>query len=181
MWETIQVLMWNHQPQLLRYLLLQETKITRTLKGKEKLTCNHRRMNGHTVENNSSSASTSFTFTQEQCQLFLAMLGTQIQSSNFAFTNNETHMTNNVIQLAAHSTSIAGNFSSLQNFHSPDFSCDLRHLIFSEKRKRKKEVVSRHAYEGDTWVVDTWATNNIVHSVTLLSTITLVKHCVVEL
>ena len=150
-------------------------------KGKEKPTCNHCGMMGHTVEKNSTSASTSFTFTQEQCQLFLAMLGTQIQSSNFAFTNNETHMTNNVTQLAAHSTSIAGNFSSLQNFHSPDFSCDLRHLIFSEKRKRKKEVVSRHAYEGDTWVVDTWATNNIVHSVTLLSTITLVKHCVVEL
>ena len=179
MWETIQVLMWNHQPQLLRYLLLQETKIT--TKGKEKPTCNHCGMMGHTVEKNSTSASTSFTFTQEQCQLFLAMLGNQIQSSNFAFTNNETHMTNNVIQLAAHSTSIAGNFSSLQNFHSPDFSCDLRHSIFSEKRKRKKEVVSRHAYGGDTWVVDTGATNNIVHSVTLLTTITLVKHCVVEL
>ena len=124
-------------------------------KGKEKPTCNHCGMMGHTVEKNSISPSTSFTFTQEQCQLFLAMLRTHIQSSNFAFTNNEIHMTNNVIQLAAHSTSMAGNFSSLQNFHSPDFSCDLRHLIFSEKRKRKKEVVSRHAYEGDTWVVDT--------------------------
>nr|POE57472.1 serine/threonine-protein kinase-like protein ccr4 [Quercus suber] len=55
-------------------------------------------MNGHTVEKNSSSAPTSFTFTQ---------LGTQIQSRNFAFTNNETHMTNNVIHLAAHSTSMA--------------------------------------------------------------------------
>ena len=69
-------------------------------------------MNGHTIEKNSSSASTSFTFTQEQCQQFLAMLGTN-------------------------STSMAGNFPSLQNFHSPDFSCDLRHSIFSEKKKRK--------------------------------------------
>ena len=42
-------------------------------------------------------------------------------------------------------------------------------------------MISRHAYGGDAWVVDTGATNNIVHSVTLLSTITLVKHCVVEL
>ncbi|KAL0009540.1 hypothetical protein SO802_011042 [Lithocarpus litseifolius] len=75
--------------------------------GKEKPTCNHCGMMGHTVGKNSTSASTSFTFTQEQSQLFLAMLGTQIQSSNFAFTNNETHMTNNVIQLAAHSTSMA--------------------------------------------------------------------------
>nr|POE57470.1 hypothetical protein CFP56_06538 [Quercus suber] len=39
-------------------------------------------MNGHTVEKNSSSASTSFTFTQEQCQLFLAMLG--INSTSMA-------------------------------------------------------------------------------------------------
>ena len=42
-------------------------------------------------------------------------------------------------------------------------------------------MVSRHAYGGDTWVVDTGATNNIVHSVTLLTTITFVKHSVVEL
>ena len=56
---------------------------------------------------------------------------------DIAFTNNETHMTNNVIQLAVHSTSMAGNFPSLQNFHSPDFSCDLRYSIFSGKKKRK--------------------------------------------
>ncbi|XP_065626430.1 putative proline-rich receptor-like protein kinase PERK11 isoform X2 [Quercus suber] len=73
-------------------------KNNKNSKGKEKLTCNHCGMNGHTVEKNSSSAPTSFTFTQ---------LGTQIQSRNFAFTNNETHMTNNVIHLAAHSTSMA--------------------------------------------------------------------------
>nr|POF15807.1 serine/threonine-protein kinase-like protein ccr4 [Quercus suber] len=79
-------------------------------------------MNGHTVEKNSSSASTSFTFTQEQCQLFLAMLGTQIQSSNFAFTNNETHMTNNVIQLAAHSTSMAEFVANNSELGSPTIS-----------------------------------------------------------
>ncbi|XP_065626531.1 uncharacterized protein LOC112007227 isoform X2 [Quercus suber] len=91
-------------------------------KGKEKPTCNHCGMNGHTVEKNSSSASTSFTFTQEQCQLFLAMLGTQIQSSNFAFTNNETHMTNNVIQLAAHSTSMAEFVANNSELGSPTIS-----------------------------------------------------------
>ena len=66
-------------------------KNNKNSKGKEKLTCNHCGMNGHTVEINSSSASTSFTFTQEQCQLFLATLGTN-------------------------STSMAGNFPFLQNF-----------------------------------------------------------------
>nr|POF15805.1 hypothetical protein CFP56_18011 [Quercus suber] len=57
-------------------------KNNKNSKGKEKLTCNHCGMNGHTVEKNSNSASTSFTFTQEQCQLFLAMLG--INSTSMA-------------------------------------------------------------------------------------------------
>ncbi|XP_030964928.1 cysteine-rich receptor-like protein kinase 6 [Quercus lobata] len=74
------------------------------------------------VEKNSSCASTSFPFTQEQCQLFLAMLGTQIQSSNFAFTNKETHMTNNVIQLAAHSTSMAEFVANNSELCSPTIS-----------------------------------------------------------
>ncbi|XP_030963039.1 uncharacterized protein LOC115984209 [Quercus lobata] len=91
-------------------------------KGKEKSTSNHCGMMGHTIEKNSTSASTSFTFTQEQCQLFLAMLGTQIQSSNFAFTNNETHMTNNVIQLAAHSTSMAEFVANNSELGSPAIS-----------------------------------------------------------
>ena len=42
-------------------------------------------------------------------------------------------------------------------------------------------MVSRHAYEGDTSVVDTGATNNIVHSVALHTAITFVKQCVVKL
>ena len=42
-------------------------------------------------------------------------------------------------------------------------------------------MVSRHAYEGDTSVLDTGATNDIVHSLALLTTITFVKQCVVEL
>ena len=42
-------------------------------------------------------------------------------------------------------------------------------------------MVSRHAYGRDTWDMDTEATNNIVHSVTLLTTNTFVKHSVVEL
>ncbi|XP_075643712.1 uncharacterized protein LOC142614951 [Castanea sativa] len=74
------------------------------------------------VEKNSSFASTSFPFTQEQCQLFLAMLGTRIQSSNFTFTNKETHMTNNVIQLAAHSTSMAEFVANNSELCSPTIS-----------------------------------------------------------
>ena len=44
-----------------------------------------------------------------------------------------------------------------------------------------KKVISRHAYGGDTWVVNTGAAKDIVHSVTILTTITFFKHCGVEL
>ena len=44
-----------------------------------------------------------------------------------------------------------------------------------------KKVVSRHAYGGDTWGVNTGATEDIVHSVTILITITFFKRCGVEL
>ena len=69
------------------------------------------------VEKNSASASTSFSFTKEQCQQPLAMLGTQIQSVNFDFASKE-HMDNNVIQPATHYTFMEGNFPFLQNFQS---------------------------------------------------------------
>ncbi|XP_075643351.1 uncharacterized protein LOC142614677 [Castanea sativa] len=61
------------------------------------------------VEKNSNSASTSFSFTKEQCQQSLA---------------SKEHMANNVIQPATHSTFMAGNFPFWQNFHSPNFSCE---------------------------------------------------------
>ena len=50
-----------------------------------------------------------------------------------------------------------------------------------KKKKKRKEVVSRHAYEGDTSVLANEAKNDIVHSLALLTTITFVKQCVVEL
>ena len=68
------------------------------------------------------------------------MLGTPIQLGNFDFANKEVPMANNVIQPVTHSSCVAGNIPSWKNFHSLNFSCDLRHLIFIEK------VVNRHAY-----------------------------------
>ncbi|KAF3945932.1 hypothetical protein CMV_027743 [Castanea mollissima] len=65
-------------------------KNNKSSKGKEKLTSNHCGMNGDTVEKNSTSTSTSLTFTQEQCQLFLAMLGTYSTSmAEFVANNSE--------------------------------------------------------------------------------------------
>ena len=137
-------------------------------KGKKSTVVHQVNLQDEQVEKNSTSASTSFSFTQEQCQQSLAMLGTQIQSVNFDFANNEVHMANNVTQPATHSTFMAGNFPFWQNCHSPYFSCELRHLICSEI------VVN-------TCVMDARATNHNVRSITLLIIITFVKHYVEEL
>ncbi|KAL0009562.1 hypothetical protein SO802_011064 [Lithocarpus litseifolius] len=76
-------------------------------KGKKSTMVHQVNLQDEQVEKNSTSASTSFSFTQEQCQQSLAMLGTQIQSVNFDFANKEVHMANNVIQPATHSTFMA--------------------------------------------------------------------------
>ena len=86
------------------------------LKGKKPIVVHQVNLQNEQVENNSTSASasasTSFSFNQEQCQQFLDMLGTPIQSGNFDFANKEVHMANNVIQPVTHSTCVAGNIPS---------------------------------------------------------------------
>ncbi|KAL4597736.1 hypothetical protein ACB092_11G010400 [Castanea dentata] len=79
------------------------------LKEKKPIVVHRVNLQDEQVENNSTSASasTSFSFTQEQCQHFLAMLGTPIQSGNFDFANKEVHMASNVIQPVNHSTCMA--------------------------------------------------------------------------
>ena len=86
-------------------------------KGKKSTVVHQVNLQDEQVEKNSTSASTSFSFTNEQCQQSLAMLGTQIQSVNFDFASKE-HMANNVIQPATHSTFMAGSFPFFQNFQS---------------------------------------------------------------
>ena len=88
------------------------------LKGKKPIVVHQVHLQDEQVENNSTSASasTSFSFNQEQCQQFLAMLGTPIQSGKFDFTNKEVHMANNVIQPVTHSTCVAGNIPSWKKF-----------------------------------------------------------------
>nr|POE44913.1 hypothetical protein CFP56_77155 [Quercus suber] len=76
-------------------------------KGKKSTVVHQLDLQNEQVEKNSTSASTSFSFTKEQCQQSLAMLGTQIQSFNFDYANKEVQMANNVIQPATHSNSMA--------------------------------------------------------------------------
>nr|XP_023887900.1 uncharacterized protein LOC112000030 [Quercus suber] len=132
------------------------------------------------TENDHTSAT--FPFTQEQCQQFFTMLGTQMQAAHltssgnetqFNLGNKETHMASNVIRptLAVPSSSnatdtftMAGNSTCL----------DLRHSVFSA------QITHRTAFCGNIWVIDTRATDHIVYSVHLLTNFTAID-CVVAL
>ena len=65
--------------------------------------------------------------------------------------------------------SCSSNFSSNPYWIPPNFS----HSIFSA------QVVDRHAYKSDTWIIDIGATDHMVHSVTQLTTVTsIIQSCV---
>ena len=67
------------------------------------------------------------------------------------------------------SPSCSSNFSSNPYWILPNLS----HSIFSA------QVVDRHAYKSNTWIIDTGATNHLVHSITQFTTITsIVQTCV---
>ena len=60
------------------------------------------------------------------------------------------------------SPSCSSNFSSNPYWILPNLS----HAIFAA------QVVDRHAYKSNTWIIDTRATDHMVHSVAQLTTIT---------
>ena len=132
--------------------------------------------NGHT--------SAIFPFTQEQCQQFLTMLGTQMQAAHltsggketqFNMGNKETHMANNMIKpnpIMPSSSSATDALTMAGMFNS---TCpDLRHSVFFA------QITHRTAFGGNIWVIDTGATNHIVYSIHLLTDFTVVN-CVVAL
>ena len=52
---------------------------------------------------------------------------------------------------------------------------DSKHSIFSAK------IINRTAFESHVWVIDTGASDHIVCSVSMLTSITSISHCVVKL
>ena len=126
----------------------------------------------------SSNDATQFTFTQEQCQQFLTMLGNQIQAA--AHLSKDVHMANSVIkphsdqQAVSSTTATKPNNALTMSGISFFGNSDLRHSIFSA------HIVNRTAFNGETWVIDTGATDHIVHSVHLFTEFTTVS-CVVAL
>ena len=85
--------------------------------------------------------STNFLFTQEQCQQFLTMLGTQMQAAHlnssgkethFNLGNKETHMANSVIKPTSFVSSSSSGIDALTmaGTFNPTYS-NLRHSVFS--------------------------------------------------
>ncbi|XP_030950060.1 uncharacterized protein LOC115973965 [Quercus lobata] len=128
--------------------------------------------------------SANFPFTQEQCQQFLTMLGTQMQAAHlnsggkeaqFNMGNKETHMANSVIKPNPSVTSSSSGIDALTMASTFSHTCsNLRHSVFSA------QITHRTAFGGNVWVIDTRATDHIVYSINLLTDFTAVN-CVVAL
>ena len=93
----------------------------------------------------------SFPFTTEQCQQLLSLLNSQASSS--------------ATPDAIHSTNSALSGISCASFYDP--TClSLKNSIFNENPSNKT------TYSDETWVLDTGATDHIIHSLSLFTKIT---------
>ena len=96
-------------------------------------------------------ASSSFPFTAEQCQQLLSMLSSHASSS-----------TNQDVLHAANSALSGISYASFQD----SIYLNLKNSIFSENPSNKI------AHNTKTWVLDTEATDHIIHSISLFTSIT---------
>ncbi|XP_030943722.1 uncharacterized protein LOC115968456 [Quercus lobata] len=166
-------------------------------KGKERPICSHCGLQGHTVEKcyklhgyppsykakgkaslaNQVSAhldsqdsflhaqpQTQFPFTSDQYQKILAMIGASPQESQ-----NSVAMANNV-SFASQATTPLSGIDIL-----PHDVFGSKHSIFFAK------VINRIAFESHVWVIYIGASDHIVCSVSMLTSITSISHCVVKL
>ena len=160
---------------------------------KERPVCSHCGITGHTVEKcykihgyppgyksrarpaaNQVTASTvghydgnthgnaSLPITSEQCHQLISFLNSQM--ANEASTS--THQAATII-------SHPPNFSGI--LHHSKLIHNTKHTIFSVKN------VNRKAFSNDTWVIDTGATDHMVHSAKFFTKITSILHTSVEL
>nr|XP_023884247.1 uncharacterized protein LOC111996488 [Quercus suber]XP_023884248.1 uncharacterized protein LOC111996488 [Quercus suber]XP_023884249.1 uncharacterized protein LOC111996488 [Quercus suber] len=99
-----------------------------------------------------------FIFTLEQCQQLLALIAS---SSPLVSTVQGRQTPQSNVATIVSSNAMKG--------------INLSHFVFSAK------VVNRRAFNSDTWVIDTRATDHIVCSVNALSSITAITNAIVEL
>ena len=94
----------------------------------------------------------SFPFTAKQYQQLLSMLSSQASTSGGA---------SDVLQAA--NSALSGNVC---NTWSANATLDLHHSVFAIN------AVSKNTYGNDVWILDTGATDHIVHSLSLFTQIT---------
>ena len=99
-------------------------------------------------------------FTTNQYQQLLALIGALPRPSQQHTIGQEYHMANTV---GFPNNTVAG------------MSLNFKHSIFFA------QIVNRKAYNMETWVIDTGATDHIVCSVSLLTSITGISHSMVQL
>ena len=95
------------------------------------------------------------------------------KDTQFNMGNKEAYMVNNVVKPnpVVPSSSNITDALTMAGMLSP--TClNLRHSIFST------QIVNRIAFGGDTWVIDTGATDHIVHSIHLQTDFTTVNYMV---
>ena len=102
--------------------------------------------------NSSTQQVTSFLFTSEQYQQLISMLSSQASTSGGV--NDALHLAN---------SALSGNVC---NTWSDTISLDLHHSVFAIN------PVNKNAYGNYVWILDTGATDHIVHSLSLFTHIT---------
>ena len=96
------------------------------------------------------------------------------KETQFNMGNQEAHMANNAIKPNPVVPSSSSTIDALTMAGMLSSSClDLRHLVFYA------QIVHRTAFSGNTWVIDTGATDHIVYYVHLLTDFTVVN-CVLN-
>ena len=99
-------------------------------------------------------------FTTDQYQQLLALIGALPRPSQQHTIGQEYHMANT---MGFPNNTVAG------------MSLNFKHSIFFA------QIVNRKAYNMETWVINTGATDHIVCSVSLLTSITGISHSMVQL
>ena len=99
-------------------------------------------------------------FTPDQYQQLLALIGTLPSPFQQNSIGQEHHMAN-IIGFPYNTVA--------------DMFLNLKHFVFSA------HIVNRKAYNMKTWIIDTGATDHIVYSVDLLTSITVISHTMVQL
>ena len=99
-------------------------------------------------------------FTPNQYQQFLALIGALSSPPQQNSTRQECHMANTV---------------GFPNNIAASIPLNLKHLVFPAK------IVNRKAYNVKTWVIDTGDTDHIVCSMDLLTSITTISYTMVQL